>query len=108
MENDSENLTGLGERSFRCVLVKSNASSDDINYHLMVVFNHSVGDGTSGMILANQIFTLYNEAVQNSKILEREINTEIVKTWREAIQPDIPDGSENYEVSSSPKALLEG
>ena len=113
MENDSENLTGLGEANFRCVLVKSNASSDDINYHLMVVFNHSVGDGTSGMILANQIFTLYDEAVQNSEILEKEINTEIVKTWREAIQPDIPDGNENYKVSSSavaflgPKALVE-
>ena len=108
MENDSENLMGLGERSFRCVLVKSNASSDDVNYHLVVVFNHSVGDGTSGMILANQIFTLYDEAVQNSEILEREINTEIVKTWREAIQTDIPDGNENYEVSISPKVVPKG
>ena len=104
MENDSENLTGLGERNFRCVLVKSNASSKDINYHLMVVFNHSVGDGTSGMILANQIFTLYDGAVQNSEILQENTNAEIVKTWREAIQPDIPDGNENYEVSSSLEA----
>ena len=101
-----ENLAGFGEANFRCVLVKSNASSKDINYHLMVVFNHSIGDGTSGMILANQIFTLYDEAVQNSKILEREINTVIVKTWRDAIQPDIPDGNENYKVSSSPVAFL--
>ena len=74
----------------------------------MVAFNHSVGDGTSGMILANQIFTLYDEAIQSTDVLEKEINAEIVKTWREAIQPDIPDGNKNYEVSSSPKALLEG
>ena len=112
MENDSENLTGLGERNFRCVLVKSNASSKDINYHLMVVFNHSVGDGTSGLILANQIFTLYDEAVQNSEILQENTNAEIVKTWREAIQPEIPNGNENYKVSRSleafqgPKALV--
>ena len=105
MENDSENLTGLGERSFRCVLVKSNASSDDMNYHLMVVFNHSVGDGTSGMILANQIFTLYEKAVQNSEILQENSNADIVKTWREAIKPDIPNGNENYKVSSSPEAF---
>ena len=98
MENDSDNLAGLGVRSFRCVLVKSNASSDDQNYHLMVVSNHSVGDGTSGMILANQILTLYDQAIQKPEVLEREINAEIVKTWREAIQPDIPNGTENYEV----------
>ena len=98
MENDSDNLAGLGVRSFRCVLVKSNASSTERNYHLMVVFNHSVGDGTSGMILANQILTLYDEAIQNPEVLEREINAEIVKTWREAIQPDITNGTKNYEV----------
>ena len=97
-----ENLAGFGEPNFRCILVKSNASS---NYHLMIVFNHSVGDGTSGLILANQIFTLYDQAIQNSEVLGEDINTEIVKTWREAIRPDIPDGNPNYKVGSSLKAL---
>ena len=72
----------------------------------MVAFNHSVGDGTSGMILANQIFSLYDEAIQSTDVLEKEINAEIVKTWREAIQPDIPNGTVNYEVTSSPKPFL--
>ena len=93
-----ENLASLGEANFRCILVKSNACSDDINYHLMIVFNHSIGDGTSGMILANEIFTLYEEAIQNPEVLGKIINAEIVKTWKEAIQPDIPNGNRNFEV----------
>ena len=88
----------LGEPNFRCILVKSNASSADVKYHLLVIFNHSVGDGTSGMILANQILSLYDDVVKNSEVLETEINAEIVKTWTETIKQDIPNGSENYEV----------
>ena len=53
------------------------------------------------MILANQIFSLYDAAFENPDILKTEINTEIVKTWTETIKPDIPNGNKNYEVSHS-------
>jgi len=100
-----ENLMKFGEANFRCILVKSNACNTaactDFNYHLMVVFNHSVADGTSGMILTNQIFCLYDEAIKNSDVLEGEINAEIVKTWQAAIQPNNPNGDKNYEKIQS-------
>ena len=90
----------LGEANFRCILIKSKACSDDHQYHLLVIYNHAVGDGTSGMIITNQILSLYDEALENPDALETEINAEIVKTWEAKIQPDIPNGNQNYEVSS--------
>ena len=90
----------LGEANFRCILIKSKACSDDHQYHLLVIYNHAVGDGTSGMIITNQILTLYDEALEKPDVLETEINAEIVKTWEAKIQPDIPNGNQNYEVCS--------
>ena len=51
------------------------------------------------MILANQILTLYDTAFKNPDVLKIEVNAEIVKTWKETIKPDIPNGDKNYEVS---------
>ena len=51
------------------------------------------------MVLANQIFTLYDTAFKDPDILEIEVNAEIVKTWKQTIKPDIPNGNKNYEVS---------
>ena len=88
----------LGEANFRCILVKSKACSDSNDYHLLVIYNHAVGDGTSGMIITNQILALYDEALENRDVLKSEINAEIVETWEAKIQPDIPNGNQNYEV----------
>ena len=33
----------LEEANFRCILVKSNACKADVQYHLLVIFNHSQG-----------------------------------------------------------------
>ena len=90
----------LSEANFRCMLIKSKACSDDHQYHLLVIYNHAVGDGTSGMIITNQILSLYDEALEKPDVLETEINAEIVKTWEAKIQPEIPNGNQNYDVSS--------
>ena len=90
----------LGESNFRCTLIKSKACSGNNEYHLLVIYNHAVGDGTSGMIITNQILTLYDEALENQDVLKSEINAEIVKTWETKIQPEIPNGNQNYDVSS--------
>ena len=92
----------LGEANFRCILIKSKACSDDHQYHLLVIYNHAVGDGTSGMIITNQILSLYDEALEKPDVLDTEINAEIVKTWEAKIQPEIPNGNQNYEVCSRP------
>ena len=88
----------LGEANFHCILVKSKACSDSNDYHLLVIYNHAVGDGTSGMIITNQILSLYDEALENRDVLKSEIDAEIVETWEAKIQPDIPNGNQNYEV----------
>ena len=99
-----EKLMSLGEANFRCILIKSKACSNDNQYHLLVIYNHAVGDGTSGMIITNQILSLYDEALENPDVLDTEINAEIVKTWEAKIQPDIPNGNQNYEVCSRPES----
>ena len=96
----------LGEANFRCILIKSKACSDDHQYHLLVIYNHAVGDGTSGMIITNQILSLYDEALEKPDVLDTEINAEIVKTWEAKIQPEIPNGNQNYEVCSWPKSEI--
>ena len=99
-----EKLMSLDQANFRCILIKSKACSNDNQYHLLVIYNHAVGDGTSGMIITNQILSLYDEALEKPDVLDTEINAEIVKTWEAKIQPDIPNGNQNYEVCSRPES----
>ena len=90
----------VGEPNFRCILIQSNAccGSSTVEYHLQVIYNHALADGTSGMIITNEILSLYDQALENSNVLGTEINAEIEKTWHEKIKPDILDGTQNYEV----------
>ena len=74
-----EKLMSLGEANFRCILIKSKACSNDHQYHLLVIYNHAVGDGTSGMIITNQILSLYDEALEKPDVLETEIKVTFEK-----------------------------
>ena len=93
----------IGGPNVRCILIRSNGFRElsGIEYHLLVINNHAIGDGTSGMIITNEILSIYGEVFENQDVLMVEINAEILKTWGEAIKPDIPDGKQNYEVSYS-------
>ena len=88
------------ESNFRCFLIQSNAcrGSNTVEYHLQVIYNHALADSTSGMIITNEILSLYDLALENSDVLKAEINAEIEKTWEETIKSDIPNGTQNYEV----------
>ena len=90
----------VGEPNFRCILIQSNAccGSSTVEYHLQVIYNHALADGTSGMIITNEILSLYDQALENSNVLGTEIAAEIEKKWEETIKPYIPDGTQNYEV----------
>ena len=90
----------VGEPNFRCVLIQSNVcrGSHNVEYHLQVIYNHALADGTSGMIITNEILSLYDQALEHSDVLKAEINALIEKTWEETIKSDIPDGTQNYEV----------
>ena len=74
-----------------------------VEYHLQVIYNHALADGTSGMIITNEILSLYDQALENSDVLRTEVVAKIEKTWYEKIKPYIPDGTQNYEVQSSAK-----
>ena len=69
-----------------------------VEYHLQVIYNHALADGTSGMIITNEILSLYDQALENSDVLRTEVVAKIEKTWYEKIKPYIPDGTQNYEV----------
>ena len=92
----------IGEPNFRCILIQSNAcrGSSNVEYHLEVIYNHALADGTSGMIITNEILSLYDQALEHSDVLRAEINAEIEKTWEEKIQSDIPDGTQNVSNDS--------
>ena len=112
----------VGEPNFRCILIQPGVrrtgrgrailgrpteawiqpnacrGNNTVEYQLLVIYNHALADGTSGMILTSEILTLYDQALENSNVLGIEIAAEIEKPWEEKIKPYILDGTQNYEV----------
>ena len=79
-------------------------------FHLMLIYNHAVADGISGVILTNQILENYIKLKKNEKL---DMTCTRVKTIAELKSDAMPDGDANvqkltdYANKVSPWSLVE-
>ena len=63
-------------------------------FHLMLIYNHAVADGISGVILTNQILENYTKLKKNEKL---DMTCTRVKTIAELKSDAMPDGDANVQ-----------
>jgi len=83
-------VPGIETLQFRCVLIESNQSV----FHLLLIYNHAVADGISGVILTNQILGNYTKLKKNETL---DLTCTRVKTIAELKSDEMPNGDENIQ-----------
>ena len=79
-------------------------------FHLMLIYNHAVADGISGVILTNQILENYTKLKKNEEL---DMTCTRVKTIAELKSDEMPNGDANiqkltdYANKVSPWSLVE-
>ena len=63
-------------------------------FHLLLIYNHAVADGISGVILTNQILENYSKLKKNEKL---DMACTRVKTIAELKSDEMPNGNENIQ-----------